>query len=33
VARGGSHPIRFTIGALDDPSLRVTEQAVFIVPK
>jgi cytochrome c oxidase accessory protein FixG len=29
----GSHPVRFTISALDDPSLRVTEKAVFIVPK
>jgi cytochrome c oxidase accessory protein FixG len=32
-AAGGSHPVRFTISALDDPSLRVTEKAVFIVPK
>jgi cytochrome c oxidase accessory protein FixG len=32
-AGSGSHPIRFTISALDDPSLRVTEKAVFIVPK
>jgi cytochrome c oxidase accessory protein FixG len=29
----GSHPIRFTVSALDDPALRVTEKAVFIVPK
>jgi cytochrome c oxidase accessory protein FixG len=32
-AGGGSHPIRFTVSALDDASLRVTEKAVFIVPK
>jgi cytochrome c oxidase accessory protein FixG len=32
-AAGGSHPVRFTVSALDDPSLRVTEKAVFIVPK
>jgi cytochrome c oxidase accessory protein FixG len=32
-AAGGSHPIRFTLSALDDPSLRVSEKAVFIVPK
>jgi cytochrome c oxidase accessory protein FixG len=32
-AAGGSHPIRFTLTALDDPSLRVSEKAVFIVPK
>jgi cytochrome c oxidase accessory protein FixG len=32
-APGGSHPIRFTLSALDDPSLRVSEKAVFIVPK
>ncbi len=32
-AAGGSHPIRFTVSALDDPSLRVSEKAVFIVPK
>jgi cytochrome c oxidase accessory protein FixG len=32
-AGGGSHPIRFTLTALDDPSLRVSEKAVFIVPK
>jgi polyferredoxin len=32
-AASGSHPIRFTLTALDDPSLRVSEKAVFIVPK
>lgn len=32
-AAGGSHPIRFTVSALDDPSLQVSEKAVFIVPK
>jgi cytochrome c oxidase accessory protein FixG len=32
-AGGGSHSVRFTISALDDPSLRVSEKAVFIVPK
>jgi cytochrome c oxidase accessory protein FixG len=32
-AAGGSQPIRFTVSALDDPSLRVSEKAVFIVPK
>jgi len=32
-AAGGSHPIRFTVSALDDPSLRVSEKAVFIIPK
>jgi cytochrome c oxidase accessory protein FixG len=32
-AGSGSHPIRFTLSAQDDPSLRVTEKAVFIVPK
>jgi hypothetical protein len=32
-AASGSHPIRFSISALDDPALRVTEKAVFIVPK
>jgi cytochrome c oxidase accessory protein FixG len=32
-AAGGSHPIRFTLTALDDPSLRVCEKAVFIIPK
>jgi cytochrome c oxidase accessory protein FixG len=32
-AGSGSHPIRFTVSALDDASLRVTEKAVFIVPK
>jgi cytochrome c oxidase accessory protein FixG len=32
-AGSGSHPIRFTVSALDDPALRVTEKAVFIVPK
>ena len=32
-APGGSHPIRFTVSALDEPSLRVSEKAVFIVPK
>jgi hypothetical protein len=32
-AASGSHPIRFSVSALDDPSLRVTEKAVFIVPK
>jgi cytochrome c oxidase accessory protein FixG len=32
-AGSGSHPIRFSVSALDDPSLRVTEKAVFIVPK
>jgi polyferredoxin len=32
-AGSGSHPIRFTVSALDEPSLRVTEKAVFIVPK
>jgi cytochrome c oxidase accessory protein FixG len=29
----GSHPIAFTVTALDDPALRITEQAVFIVPR
>jgi cytochrome c oxidase accessory protein FixG len=32
-AGSGSHPIRFTLSAQDDPSLRVSEKAVFIVPK
>jgi cytochrome c oxidase accessory protein FixG len=32
-AAGGSHPIRFTVSALDDPALRVSEKAVFIVPR
>jgi hypothetical protein len=32
-AAGGSHPIRFTVVALDDPTLSVSEKAVFIVPK
>lgn len=32
-AAGGSHPIRFTVSAQDEPSLRVSEKAVFIVPK
>jgi len=32
-AGSGSHPIRFTVSALDDAALRVTEKAVFIVPK
>ncbi|MFC5549048.1 cytochrome c oxidase accessory protein CcoG [Massilia aerilata] len=32
-AAAGSHPIRFTLSALDDPSLRVSERAVFIVPR
>ena len=32
-AAGGSHPIRFTVRALDDPSLKVSEKAVFIIPK
>jgi len=32
-AGSGSHPIRFTVSALDDAELRVTEKAVFIVPK
>jgi cytochrome c oxidase accessory protein FixG len=32
-AAGGSHPIRFTVSALDDPSLQVSEKAVFIIPK
>jgi polyferredoxin len=32
-AGSGSHPIRFTVSAQDDPSLRVSEKAVFIVPK
>jgi polyferredoxin len=32
-AAGGSHPIRFTLTALDDPLLRVCEKAVFIIPK
>jgi len=32
-AGSGSHPIRFTVSALDEPALRVTEKAVFIVPK
>ena len=29
----GSNPIAFTIEALDDPSLRVEEKAVFLVPR
>jgi polyferredoxin len=29
----GSHPIQFTVSALDDPSLRVVEDAVFIIPR
>jgi cytochrome c oxidase accessory protein FixG len=32
-AASGSHPIRFTVRALDDPALYVSEKAVFIVPK
>jgi cytochrome c oxidase accessory protein FixG len=32
-AGSGSHPIRFTVVAQDEPSLRVSEKAVFIVPK
>jgi cytochrome c oxidase accessory protein FixG len=32
-AGSGSHPIRFTVSAQDEPSLRVSEKAVFIVPK
>jgi cytochrome c oxidase accessory protein FixG len=32
-AGSGSHPIRFTVSAQDDPALHVTEKAVFIVPK
>jgi cytochrome c oxidase accessory protein FixG len=31
--RHGSNPIRFTVTALDDPSLSVTEKAVFIAPR
>jgi uncharacterized protein (DUF1778 family) len=32
-ARVGSNRIEFTLTALDDPALKVIEQAVFIVPK
>jgi polyferredoxin len=32
-ARTGSNPIVFTVSALDDQALRVTEKAVFIVPR
>jgi cytochrome c oxidase accessory protein FixG len=32
-AGAGSHPIRFTLSALDDPALHVSEKAVFIIPK
>jgi cytochrome c oxidase accessory protein FixG len=31
--RPGSNKIAFTVSALDDPSLKVREQAVFIVPR
>jgi cytochrome c oxidase accessory protein FixG len=30
---GGSHPIVFDLTALDEPALKVTEKAVFIVPR
>jgi cytochrome c oxidase accessory protein FixG len=30
---GGSHPIAFELTALDQPALKVTEKAVFIVPR
>jgi polyferredoxin len=29
----GSNKIKFEVSALDDPSMKVTEKAVFIVPK
>lgn len=32
-ARTGSNPIAFTVTALDDPAMAVTEKAVFIVPR
>ncbi|QYF92702.1 cytochrome c oxidase accessory protein CcoG [Massilia sp. PAMC28688] len=31
--KSGSHPIQFTVSALDDPALRVVEDAVFIIPR
>jgi hypothetical protein len=31
--RPGSNKIAFTVTALDDPSLKVREQAVFIIPR
>ena len=33
VARTGSNPIVFELAAVDDPALRVSEKAVFIVPR
>jgi hypothetical protein len=32
-AKSGSNKISFTVSAIDQPSLKVTEHAVFIVPK
>ncbi len=29
----GSHPVRFTVSAADDPALQVVEEAVFIIPR
>jgi cytochrome c oxidase accessory protein FixG len=33
VTGAGSHPIKLTLRAADDPALKVTETAVFIVPR
>jgi hypothetical protein len=32
-AHTGSNALTFTVTAQDDPALRVTEKAVFIVPR